>query len=73
MAAMFIRVEIDDSVQRDADLARRLTEVCPVDIFALDDDGRISTVEENIDECTLCDPCLGAAGDKVRVVKLYER
>ena len=70
--AMFIRVEIDGSVQQDADLARRLTEVCPVDIFALDDGGRVGTVEENLDECTLCDLCLDAAGDKVRVVKLYE-
>ena len=70
--AMFIRVEIDNSVQQDADLARRLTEVCPVDIFALDEGGRVGTVEENLDECTLCDLCLDAAGDAVRVVKLYE-
>ena len=70
--AMFIRVEIDDSVQQDADLARRLTEVCPVDIFTLDEGGRVGTVEENLDECTLCDLCLDAAGDQVRVVKLYE-
>ncbi len=69
--AMFIRVEIDDSVQQDADLARRLTEVCPVDIFALDGE-RLETVEPNLDECTLCDLCLDAAGDAVRVVKLYE-
>ena len=69
--AMFIRVEIDDSVQQDAALRQRLVEVCPVDIFALDGE-RLETVEANLDECTLCDLCLDAAGDAVRVVKLYE-
>ena len=69
--AMFIRVEIDDAVQGDAELSRQLVEVCPVDIFVLED-GHLGTVDENLDECTLCDLCLDAAGDAVRVVKLYE-
>ncbi len=68
---IFIRVDIDDSVQQDAELVQRLVEVCPVDIFALEDSGRVATVEDNLDECTLCDLCLGAAGDRVRVVRLY--
>ncbi len=71
MPAMFIRVDIDDAVQEDADLCRQLVEVCPVDIFALEDSGRVATVDDNLDECTLCDLCLGAAGDRVRVVRLY--
>lgn len=70
--AMFIRVDIDDSVQRDPDLCKKLVSVCPVDIFALNDSGRVTTVDENLDECTLCDLCLDAAGSAVRVVKLYE-
>ena len=69
--AMFIRVEIADSVQQDVELRGRLAEVCPVDIFALDGE-RLETVEANLDECTLCDLCIDAAGDAVRVVKLYE-
>ncbi|MEE8421330.1 MAG: hypothetical protein V3S31_00985 [Dehalococcoidia bacterium] len=69
--AMFIRVDIDDAVQQDGDLCRQLVEVCPVDIFALDDGGRVATVDDNLDECTLCDLCIDAAGDAVRVVKLY--
>ena len=69
--AMFIRVEIDDSVQKDAELRGRLAEVCPVDIFVLEGE-RLETVEPNLDECTLCDLCIDAAGDAVRVVKLYE-
>ena len=69
--AMFIRVDIDDSVQQDAGLRARLAEICPVDIFAIEGE-RLETVESNLDECTLCDLCLEAAGDAVRVVKLYE-
>jgi ferredoxin-like protein FixX len=69
--AMFIRVDIDDAVQADDALKKQLVEVCPVDIFALDDSGRVVTVEDNLDECTLCDLCIQAAGDRVQVVKLY--
>ena len=69
--AMFIRVDIDASVHGDASLRARLAEVCPVDIFA-DGGERLETVEANLDECTLCGLCVEAAGDLVRVVKLYE-
>ena len=37
------------------------------------DDGTLEIVEENLDECMLCDLCVEAAPDgTVRVVKLYE-
>ena len=68
--AMFIRVDVDSSVHGDASLRARLAEVCPVDIFA-DEGGCLETVEANLDECTLCDLCVEAAGTLVRVVKLY--
>ena len=72
MAAMFIRVDIDDSVQQDAELAKQLVEVCPVDIFAIDDAGRVGTVDDNLDECTLCDLCIDASQPgQIDVVKLY--
>jgi NAD-dependent dihydropyrimidine dehydrogenase PreA subunit len=70
---VFIAVEVDPAVAGDAELARKLEEVCPVDIFAASDSG-VALVEENLDECVLCDLCVGAAPDgAVRVVKLYER
>ena len=69
--AMFIRVDIADAVQGDEALQKRLVELCPVDIFKVDG-GRLVTVDTNLDECTLCDLCIDAAGDKVTVVKLYE-
>ena len=54
-------------------LAKKLVEVCPVNIFATDDGGRLKIVEPNLDECTLCDLCVQAApAGTVTVVKLYE-
>lgn len=70
---LFIRVDIAESVQSDPELVRRLLEVCPVDIFDRAEEGGVTTVEANLDECTLCDLCIQAAGgDRVRVVKLYQ-
>jgi ferredoxin-like protein FixX len=74
MAGMFIDVEVDAKVAADAALVKKLTEVCPVNIFAPADDGTLRLVEENLDECTLCDLCIKAAPPgTVRIVKLYER
>jgi NAD-dependent dihydropyrimidine dehydrogenase PreA subunit len=71
--AIFIDVEVDDAVARDADLARKLTEVCPVDIFAQAPEGTLEIVEENLDECVLCYLCVDATPEgTVRVIKLYE-
>ena len=71
--SLFIDVEVDDPVAHDAELARKLTEVCPVDIFAQNDDGTLRIVAENLDECVLCYLCVEAAPeDTVRVIKLYE-
>ena len=74
MAGMFIDVQVERAVAADAALAKKLVEVCPVNIFAQDADGRLRIVEENLDECVLCDLCVQAApAGKVQVVKLYER
>jgi NAD-dependent dihydropyrimidine dehydrogenase PreA subunit len=70
--AMFIQVDLTDSVRTDTDLAKKLVEVCPVNIFATDDTGSATLVEENLDECVLCDLCVQAAPPGgVRVTKLY--
>ncbi len=70
--ALFIDVEVDDSVAADRELAAKLEEVCPVDIFAAGEQG-VEIVEENLDECVLCYLCTDAAPDgTVRVIKLYE-
>jgi len=70
---IFIGVEIDDAIARDPELAAKLTEVCPVDIYARNDDGSLRIVEENLDECVLCELCINAAPPgTVRVLKLYD-
>ena len=71
--AMFIRVEVDPAAAGDRELAKKLVEVCPVNIFDLDADGKVVVVQENEDECVLCDLCVQAAPPgRVRIVKLYE-
>jgi len=73
MPGMFIDVEVDAQVARDAALAKKLTDVCPVNIFAQEKDGKLRLVDENLDECVLCDLCVQAApAGTVRIVKLYE-
>jgi NAD-dependent dihydropyrimidine dehydrogenase PreA subunit len=70
--ALFIDVEVDETVARDPQLAAKLTEVCPVDIFSRAADGTLEIVAANLDECVLCELCINAAPPgTVRVVKLY--
>ncbi|MCW3030035.1 MAG: ferredoxin [Solirubrobacteraceae bacterium] len=70
---MFIAVEVDDAAAADAALAKRLTEACPVDIYAQAPDGTLELVERNLDECVLCRLCLDASPDgAVKVIKLYD-
>ena len=74
--ALFIAVDVDDQAAADPELARRLTEACPVDIYAQKDDGTLEIVEQNLDECVLCRLCLDAvesdATHPVKVIKLYD-
>jgi NAD-dependent dihydropyrimidine dehydrogenase PreA subunit len=70
---IFIAVEVEDAAAADAGLARKLTEACPVDIFAQRDGNGLEIVERNVDECVLCRLCLDASPPGVvRVLKLYD-
>jgi NAD-dependent dihydropyrimidine dehydrogenase PreA subunit len=70
--ALFIGVQVDESVARDPVLAAELAEVCPVDIFHAGAEG-VEIVEQNLDECVLCALCINAGpAGTVRVVKLYD-
>jgi len=69
--ATFIGIEVADEVRDDPELARKLEEACPVDIFAAAG-GQVSIVENNVDECILCELCIQAApAGTVQVHKLY--
>ena len=73
MPGLFIDVQVDAAVAKDAEMAKKLADACPVDIFGVAEGG-LQIVETNLDECTLCDLCIQAAPKgSVRVVKLYEQ
>jgi NAD-dependent dihydropyrimidine dehydrogenase PreA subunit len=70
----FIDITVDAAVAADPELARKLAEVCPVDIFAagVGGDPILRIVTENLDECVLCELCINAApAGSVTVHKLY--
>ena len=71
--AMFISVEAKNAVvEKTEGLAEKLVEVCPVNIFKLGSKkGSVEIVEDNVDECTLCELCLKASPEGVSVKKLY--
>jgi NAD-dependent dihydropyrimidine dehydrogenase PreA subunit len=71
--ATFIAVQVDDQVASDHDLAVKLSDVCPVDIFAVADGAGVEIVEQNLDECVLCRLCLDASPPgAVKIIKLYD-
>jgi NAD-dependent dihydropyrimidine dehydrogenase PreA subunit len=72
MPGVFIDVDLADDIRGDAEIAKKLEEACPVDIYAAANGG-VEVVEENLDECILCGLCVEAApAGKLRVLKLYD-
>jgi NAD-dependent dihydropyrimidine dehydrogenase PreA subunit len=72
MDGVFIEVRVDESVSSDPQLAAKLTEVCPVDIYAQGDEGTLEIVERNLDECVLCRLCIDAAPEgTISILKKY--
>jgi NAD-dependent dihydropyrimidine dehydrogenase PreA subunit len=69
--ATFIGIEVSDEVVGDAELAQKLEDACPVDIYA-NAGGKVEIVDRNIDECILCALCIQASPpNAVAVHKLY--
>jgi NAD-dependent dihydropyrimidine dehydrogenase PreA subunit len=72
MGGLFIDVEVDDQIRDQADIAQKLEDACPVDIYK-NAGGHVEIVEPNLDECVLCELCINAAPKgTVRVKKLYD-
>lgn len=72
MPGLFIDVQVEPAAAKDGALAKKLAEVCPVNIFRAGSAG-VEIVESNLDECVLCDLCVQAAPPgAVRIVKRYE-
>jgi NAD-dependent dihydropyrimidine dehydrogenase PreA subunit len=73
MSNLFIEVEVAPEVASDPAMAAKLSEVCPVDIYAQGEDGTLNVVEENLDECVLCRLCIDAApAGTVTIRRLYD-
>jgi NAD-dependent dihydropyrimidine dehydrogenase PreA subunit len=71
MAGTFIDVELDATAAADVELAQKLSDVCPVDIFKVGDTG-VEIVQDNLDECVLCELCINAApAGSIKILKLY--
>ncbi len=67
----FIKVEIDLSKCTDMSDAAKWVQVCPVNIFTVENNQPV-VVEENEDECTLCMLCKDAFPQgAVTIHKLY--
>ena len=72
MPGEFIDVRVDDKIAQDAEIAKKLEEICPVSIFKAEANG-VRIVESNLDECVLCNLCLEAVPKgKIKIIKLYE-
>ena len=68
---MFIDVEISEDIKTDLDMGNKVVESCPVDIFTIDNN-ILQTQKKYLDECTLCDLCIDAAGaENIKIIKLY--
>ncbi|MFP6608055.1 MAG: hypothetical protein VCC67_05970 [Myxococcota bacterium] len=72
MPGLFIDVKVNDAIAKDAEIAAKLAEVCPVNIFEASESG-VTIVEKELDECVLCDLCLEVAPGQLEIIKLYEQ
>jgi NAD-dependent dihydropyrimidine dehydrogenase PreA subunit len=73
MDSVFIDVEVTGPAASDVELAKKLEEVCPVNIFKATDSGT-EIVRGQLDECVLCELCVEAApAGAVTIVKKYEQ
>lgn len=71
--SVFIDVVVDEPEKSDVELAKKLEEVCPVSIFKATDHGT-ELIEENLDECVLCNLCVDAAPEgTVHIIRKYEQ
>jgi ferredoxin len=69
---VFIKVEINSGECVGIDDCGQCIRVCPVNIFIKNDDMPVA-VEENEDECTLCELCIEACRPRAVIIhRLYE-
>ena len=69
---MFIEVSVRDPGFLETGEARKLVSACAVNIFEPAERG-VAVNRDQEDECTLCGRCLEIGGDRLQIVKLYEK
>lgn len=68
---IFIHIEINHEALT-PEISAELVQRCPVDIFTINAN-QLSVVEDNEDECTLCELCLiHAPVNAIAIQKLYK-
>ena len=73
MPGTFIDVEVDDAVRGDAELAKKLEEACPVDIFAATDERRGDRARSSsTSACSAGSASTPRRPARCRVIKLYD-
>ena len=73
LESVFIDVEVAEPAASDVELAKKLEEVCPVNIFKAADSG-VEVVRGQLDECVLCGLCIEASPPgAVTIVRKYEQ
>jgi NAD-dependent dihydropyrimidine dehydrogenase PreA subunit len=73
LESVFIDVEVAEPAASDPELAKKLEEVCPVNIFKATGSG-VDVVRGQLDECVLCGLCIEAApAGTVTIIKKYEQ
>jgi NAD-dependent dihydropyrimidine dehydrogenase PreA subunit len=69
---VFIKVDVDHGKCLGPERSGECVRVCPVNIFAVKE-GETVIVEDNEDECILCELCLDKCpGSAISIKKLYE-
>lgn len=71
--SLFVNLEISTNRCLGIKECGKCLAVCPVSIFGQDGDHPI-VIDDNQDECTLCDLCLDACQPAaIKLIKLYEK
>jgi NAD-dependent dihydropyrimidine dehydrogenase PreA subunit len=68
---LFLEITVDQDKCRALGCAQTCASVCPVDIFRVGQNGDLIVVDENVDECILCELCLQACPNGISIRKLY--
>jgi DNA-directed RNA polymerase subunit D len=62
----YYKESVDIKIEKQPDNKEEIVEQCPVDIFEIKND-KLVLVEDNVDDCILCNACVDLSGKKIKV------